>query len=107
MDHNKKISVASRATVMSSKKVSRTEPCTFQLDLNSWDANQKFEEKLRERNYNPRQIIDAHKKGEIIVAVPSAMGIKKSIYNQSDDNFNKSNGEINHAFVNENEVTRL
>lgn len=63
------------------KKLSSNSSRTFQLDVKQWDANREFEKNLQQHNYNPRAVLNsAHKRGDIVVSVPSAvaMGVKKS-----------------------------
>lgn len=63
------------------KKLSSISSRTFQLDVKQWDANREFEKNLQQHNYNPREVLNsAHKRGDIVVSVPSAaaMGVKKS-----------------------------
>lgn len=61
------------------KKLSSNSSRTFQLDVKR--EFREFEKNLQEHNYNPRAVLNsAHKRGDIVVSVPSAaaMGVKKS-----------------------------
>lgn len=96
-------------------KLSANSSRTFHLDVKQWDANQEFERNLQKHNYNPRAVLNssAHKRGDIIVSVPSAaaMGIKKSRDEYSKpvkkEEGEEMKGNANLAFENEKEITHL
>uniref|UniRef100_A0A336K024 CSON009737 protein n=1 Tax=Culicoides sonorensis TaxID=179676 RepID=A0A336K024_CULSO len=94
------------------KKHSAVSNRTFQLDVKQWTANREFEKNLQEHNYNPRAVLNsAHKRGDIIVSVPSAavMGVKKSrdTHTKSSKDEEEMKSKTNLGFEDEKEITRL
>lgn len=95
-DRTKKISTTS---TVPSKKVSKVKPPEFHLDVEKWDANQKFEQQLQKNNFNPREVLNEHKKGNLLITVPSGalIGSKKSTKGGADNPaFEPERKEITH-----------
>lgn len=86
---------------------------SFQLEINA--SSSAFERNLQAHNYDPKEALSfAQKRGNIVVAVPSAaaMGMKKTKETHSRSSKEELtgdaiNGKANLAYESEKEVTRL